>query len=245
MREGSGRGLGRVGSDFSSAIAGPSQRFAGSGRGPRKVTGGQLCRGQIWTPMGSLQRSQRHILYSWIWLGSKCGMCLFSANSSIRHWGKIKMFAWKVELYTRLHGFKDEFSKLSGEGLPKPSPQIPPPLNFGLRFWFGLRPQISGASCPRFGLYPQFTPNMFDHFPKQGKLQIKYFTPLLLGYATVFYNSILQIVICCWAAWAAGPPNISDKSAPMGVNENLKGVERPPTNQLNTATNPAQLKITV
>ena len=170
--------------------------FRRVGQGPRKVTRGQLCRGQLWTPMGSSQRSQRHIQYCWIWLGSKCGMCSFSANSSIRHWGKIKMFAWKVELYTRLHGFKNEFSKFSG--VPKPSPQIPPPPNFGLRFQFGLRPQISGTSFPRFGLHPQFTPNMFDHFPKQGKLQIKYFTPLpqLLGYATVFYNSILQIVTC-------------------------------------------------
>ena len=49
MGEGSGRGSGRVGSDFLSAIAGrvgSGQRFAGSGRfgsGPRKVTRGQLC----------------------------------------------------------------------------------------------------------------------------------------------------------------------------------------------------------
>ena len=164
-----------------------------------------------------LVRSQRHILYSWIWLGSKCGMCSFSANSSIRHWGKIKMFAWKVELYTSLHGFRYEFSKFSGEGPPKSFPQIPPPLSLGLRFRFSLRPQISGASRSRFGLHPQFTPNMFDHFPKKGKLQIKYFTPLpqLLGYAIVFYNSICR----------PGPPNISDKSAPMGRGDRL--IRRP------------------
>ena len=48
MGERSGRGSGRVGSDFLSAIAGrvgSGQRFAGSGRvgsGPRKVTLGQL-----------------------------------------------------------------------------------------------------------------------------------------------------------------------------------------------------------
>ena len=38
---------------------------------------------------------------------------------------------------------------------------------------------------------------MFDHFPKQGKLKIKYFTlPLYLnffGYATVFYSSICRL----------------------------------------------------
>ena len=179
MREWSGRGLGRVG--YGQTFCRQSRvgsSFRRVWQGPRKVTRGQLCRGQLWTPMGSLQRSQRHILYSWIWLGSKCCMCSFSANSSIRHWGKIKMFAWKVELvYTRLHGFKYEFSKFSVEGLPKPSLQIPPPLNFGLRFRFGLRPQISGASCPRFGLHSQFTPNMFDHFPQTMEITNKIFHP--------------------------------------------------------------------
>ena len=49
---------------------------------------------------------------------------------------------------------------------------------------------------------------MFDHFPKQGKLQIKYFTPLpqLLGYAPVFYNTILQIVIVAGRPERPGPP---------------------------------------
>ena len=156
MREGSGRGSGRT--FCRQSRVGSTFRRVGSG--PRKVTRGQLCRGQLWAPMGVYNILKDIILYSWIWLGSKCGMCSFSANSSIRHWGKIKMFAWKVELYTILHGFKYEFSKFSGEGLPKPSPQIPPPLNFGLRFRFGLRPQISGASWNRFGLHPQFTPNI-------------------------------------------------------------------------------------
>ena len=203
-----GRAAGRVGLFVGNR--GSGQRFAGSGRVQEKWPVGNSAVDNSGPQWEFTTFSKTYILYSWIWLGSKCGMCSFSANSSIRHSGKIKMFAWKVELYTRLHGFKYEFSKFSWEGLPKPSPQIPPPLNFGLRFRFGLRPQISGASWNRFGLHPQFTPNMFDHFPKRWKLQIKYFTPpsQLLGYATVFYNSILQIVICRWAAWVAWAPPI-------------------------------------
>ena len=131
--------------------------------------------------MGSLQRSQRHILYSWIWLGSKCGMCSFSANSSILHWGQdtnVCLKSW-IHQIARFQVWII-FSNFSGEGLPKELP-IPPPPNLGL--------------CFRFGLHPQFTPNMFDHFPLQGKPKIKYFTPLpqLLGYATVFYNSICRL----------------------------------------------------
>ena len=66
--------------------------------------------------------------------------------------------------------------KIFWGGLLEPSPQIPSPLNLGLCFRFGLRPQISGASRPRFGLHPQSTPNMFDHFSKQGELD-KIFHP--------------------------------------------------------------------
>ena len=59
----------------------------------------------------------------------------------------------------------------SGEGLTEPLPRPLPPFFLGLRPWFGLRPQfsgasrlrlglrpwISGASRPRLGLRPRFT----------------------------------------------------------------------------------------
>ena len=89
MREGSGRGYGWVGSDFLSAIAG-RVNFSPGRAGSKKSDPWTTLPWTTPDSMGSLQRSQRHILYSWIWLGSKCGMCSFSANSSIRHWGKIK-----------------------------------------------------------------------------------------------------------------------------------------------------------
>ena len=42
---------------------------------------------------------------------------------------------------------------------PSPSPSSDfSALNLGLRPRIGLCPQFSGASCPRFGLRPQFTP---------------------------------------------------------------------------------------
>ena len=126
MREGSGH----VGSDFLSAIAGRvnvSPGRAGSKKSDPWTT-------LPWTtldPMWSLQRSQRHILYSWIWLGSKCGMCSFSANSLIRHWGKIKMFAWKVELYTPDCTVSSmNFQNFLGRGSPSPLPRsLPHPIS--------------------------------------------------------------------------------------------------------------------
>ena len=53
-----------------------------------------------------------------------------------------------------------KFQKFSAEGLPEPFPQTLPPLFLRLRPQFGLRPQISGASCPRFGLRPIRTPQL-------------------------------------------------------------------------------------
>ena len=49
------------------------------------------------------------------------------------------------------------FQKFSGEGLTEPPPQTPPPIFLGLRPWFGLRPQFSGASRPLLGLRPRYS----------------------------------------------------------------------------------------
>ena len=68
------------------------------------------------------------------------------------------------------------FQNSLGRGSPSPLPRSLSPLNLGLRFRFGLRPQISGASRPRYGLHPQFTPDMFDHFPQTRELN-KIFHP--------------------------------------------------------------------
>ena len=40
---------------------------------------------------------------------------------------------FSLHKYTRLHSFKYEFSKISGEGLTKTPLQTPPPLNLRLR----------------------------------------------------------------------------------------------------------------
>ena len=49
-----------------------------------------------------------------------------------------------------------------GRGSPSPLPRPLPPLLLGLRSRFGLRPQISGGSRPRFGFHPIRTPPTFE-----------------------------------------------------------------------------------
>ena len=124
------------------------------------------------------------------------------------------MFAWKVELYTRLHGFKYEFSKFSGEGLPMGSPSLSRSIS-GFAFDSGF--DLKSRALRALGL--GFTLNslpiyMFDHFPKQGKLKIIYFTPLpqLLGNATVFYNSIYRFSYVTGRPDGPGPPPIFQTS---------------------------------
>ena len=166
MREGSGRGLGQVGSDFRRV-----------GQGPRKVTRRQLCREQLWTPMESLQRSQRHILilYSWIWLGLKCGMCSFSANSSIRHWGKIKMFAWKVELNTPDCTVSSmNFQNFLGRGSPSPL-QDPSPTQF--RASLSIRASTSNRFVPSVWASPSIHSPYVWSFPQTREITNKIFHP--------------------------------------------------------------------
>ena len=213
MREGSGRGLGRVGSDFLSAIAGRVNFSTGRVGSKKKYPWTTLQ----WTsldPDGEFTTFSKTYTIQLNLAGIKMWYVFIFGKFFDPPLGKDKNVCLKGWTIHQIARFQVWIFKIFLEGLPKPSPQIHPTLNFGIRFRFGLRPPISGASCPRFGLHPQFTPNMFDHFPKQGKLQIKYFTPLpqLLGYATVFYNSILQIVICRWAAWAAWAPPIFQTS---------------------------------
>ena len=64
-----------------------------------------------------------------------------------------------------------DFPKSSGKGLTEPLPRSFPLLNLGLRLRFGVRPQISGASRPRFGLHHQFTPICSIISPNIGELE--------------------------------------------------------------------------
>ena len=69
-------------------------------------------------------------------------------------WSVTEKNEFSLQLCTRLHAFKYEFSKYLCRGFTEPPPQTAPPLNLGLCPWFGLRPQFSGASRPLFGLRP-------------------------------------------------------------------------------------------
>ena len=89
MREGSGHGLGRVGSNFLSAIAGRVN--VSPGRAGSKKS-------DPWTtlPWTTLDPNGEFTTFSKTYtiqpnLAGIDGMCSFSANSSIRHWGKIKI----------------------------------------------------------------------------------------------------------------------------------------------------------
>ena len=89
-------------------------------------------------------------------------------NLVLVHLRKIPRSAWQkyrfsLQLYTKMHGFKYEFSNFFWGGGSVPSPD--PPLNLRLRlFWF------SDALRPRFGLRPQFTPPtcLITHRPTEG-----------------------------------------------------------------------------
>ena len=66
------------------------------------------------------------------------------------------------------------FQNFSGEGLTEPPPRDPlPPLNLK------LRPRLSGALRPRFGLRPQFTPPtcINNPSPNRGVLDQTLFSP--------------------------------------------------------------------
>ena len=89
---------------------------------------------------------------------SKSGFNPFSENSWIR-WEK---YGFSLQLYTRMHGFKDAFLKTFWRGLTQRLRRLLSSLNLWLRLRFGFRPQFSGACAidrlNRFGFRPQFTP---------------------------------------------------------------------------------------
>ena len=78
-----------------------------------------------------------------------------------------RKYRFSLQLYTKMHGFKYEFSKFFWGGAHRaPSPD-PLPLNLRLHLRF------SGTSHPRFGLRPQFTPATClvthdTHLPTEG-----------------------------------------------------------------------------
>ena len=105
----------------------------------------------------------KSLVYSWGFIRDPSGgfttlPCKDTWNLVLVHLRKIPRSAggkyrFSLQLYTKMHGFKYEFSKfVGGGGSSSPLPRSPPPLN--LR----LHPRFSGALRPRFGLRPQFTP---------------------------------------------------------------------------------------
>ena len=71
-------------------------------------------------------------------------------------------FRFSLQLYSKMHGFKYEFSKFVWGGAHRAPPKTPSPLNLRLRRWF------SDALRPRFGLRPQFTPPINMVLPTEG-----------------------------------------------------------------------------
>ena len=113
------------------------------------------------------------------------------------------------------------FQQISEEGLTEPSPKTPSPA----QYWASLsiRASISnlGRFAPSVWASSSIHPNMFAwSFPQQRGTIDKIFwpsIPQLLGNVTVVYNLICRFVIYRWGPGRPGPPDISDKSAPMPV----------------------------
>ena len=77
----------------------------------------------------------------------------------------MEKYRFSLQLYTRMHGFKDAFFFNFWGGLTQRLRRLLSSLNLWLRLRFGFRPQFSGACAidrlNRFGFRPQFTPSMF------------------------------------------------------------------------------------
>ena len=96
-------------------------------------------------------------------------------------------FRFSLQLYSKKHGFKNEFSNFCWGGAHRAPPQTLSPLN--LRF----RRRFSGALHPRFGLHPP-TCLMNDPSPNRGYLTKHCFPKPKLSHWTQYFVPRLRIV---------------------------------------------------
>ena len=137
------------------------------------------------------------------------------ANSSIRHWGKM-IFSLEKLNYTQDCTVSSMYFQFWGVAHRTLSPD-PSPVQSRVSLSIRTLTSNLGRFAPLFWASPSIYPNMFDHFPKQGELdKIFHLSTSTSWLRHCVYNSIIQIVIYRWSDWSVwGPPNISDKSAPM------------------------------
>ena len=124
---------------------------------------------------------------------------------------------FSFELYTRLHCFKYEFSKIFwGWAHRALSLDSFPRSISGFAFDSGFDLKSRAVRAIAGWALPSIHTNMFDHSPNRGELD-KIFWPSTstswLRY-TVVYILIYRL---SYIDGRPGPPNISDKSAPMPV----------------------------
>ena len=93
-----------------------------------------------------------------------------------------KMFAWKVELYTRLHGFKYEFSKIFWGRAPQALFPDPSPTKF--RASLSIRASTSNLGCfvPSVCASPSIHSQYVWSFPQTREITNKNISPLHLNF---------------------------------------------------------------
>ena len=131
-------------------------------------------------------------------------MCSFSANSSIRH-----CLLEKLNYTPDCTVASMNFQNFLGRSSPSPLPRSFPHSIPGFAFDSGFDLKSRALRALGLGFTLNSPPICLINSPNKGN-KIKYFTPLpqLLGYATVFYNSIYRL------SYIAGRPERPGRPGP-------------------------------
>ena len=158
--------------------------------------------------LSEYQRIREMVSFWWTSGGFTTLPCKDTWNLVLVHLRKIprsagRKFRFSHQLYSKMHGFKYEFSKFFWRGAHWAS--SPNPLSLlNLR----LRRRFSGALRPRFVLHTQFTPPTWSgcllHNPAQNRCSSGFGSWTHLFHFLHLPHSICHQPVQCWSAAICG-----------------------------------------